>query len=194
MKPSSSSQETQAMHKTILAIVAQPLHQSLQDLSQKRPEKKQVQGLLDTLKPYLGQERKFEADKSEIEEWVSLQDGGVARSMRTAIRDQISWLSNIGPAPPPKYTHKLFVFACESLGSDRVLHALLDELQKQTDLGNGSPALDICTAIVAAPLARSSSLSPTSSIQAREGPSTVRDALRFAIAEPQKLLQRTMLR
>ena len=191
LKPSSSSQEPKAMHKAILAIVAKPLHQSLQTLSQKRPEKKEVNGYMELLKPYLNRQRIMEGSKSELDEWTAPSSVGIAIHIRNAIRDQVSWVSAVGPTPPPQYTHKLFGVGCSEIGVDAVLDAMIEELREQTATGNGPLTLDVCTAMITAPLANVQASVIAAPQQPQKGSTTVRDTLRLRNAIPQKLLQKT---
>lgn len=180
------------MHRAILAIVAKPLHHSLQNLNQRRSDKKELNKLMEILKLYLDAQRTLETDSNELEEWTSTPDGGIAKRIRDAIKDQISWVANIGPTPPPRYTHKLFAAGCGILGAAAVLDIIVSEVREQTAAGNGPLALDICTALASAPLAHPVAATPTfpgsPMPNGQGGLSVVRDALRFATGDTQKLL------
>lgn len=191
LKASSSSQETNAMHKAILGIIAKPLSDSLQNLIQRRPEKKEVDSLLKLLKPYMSRQRTMQFNAAELEEWNSRQGTGFAKQLQIVIREQVAWASSVGPTPPPKYTHKLFAVGCEVAGVSAVLDALIAELREQTNLGNGSLALDVCTALVSAPLPCTVNqlvAAPTPSPNQNGAPS-VREELRFRVTDVHSLLQ-----
>lgn len=193
LKPTSSSQEMKAMHKIVLAIVAQDLYTSLQVLADRQPNRKGVSNLLEVVKPYVTWRRTMECSKAELDDWVSTPDGGISRCIRVAIQDQVSWLSNVGPTPPPRYTHRLFTTACDEVGTKAVLDAVVAELIEQTKLGNGPLALDICTALICAPTVRSKPaiMGVGAATAAMDGsPSTVREALRLTISDVQDLLQK----
>lgn len=191
LKPSSSSQETRAMHKAILGIVAKPLYESLQNLSQKQPSKKAANGYMDILKLYLDRQRTFETSKAELEEWVSASDGGIARRIRNGVQDLVTWVSNVGPTPPPKYTHRLFAVGCEVIGANATRDAIIAELRDQTKAANGPVALDVCTAMVTAPLGTPQT--PFMALgsappQMQIAPSNIRDAVRLYTNNLQRLL------
>ncbi|KAK5133960.1 hypothetical protein LTR08_007080 [Meristemomyces frigidus] len=153
LSPSSSSQEIQAMHKAILAMVAVPLICSLQELLRKRPDKKAVIGLIELLKPHVSQRRTRHASKAELEEWAATPGGGWASCVRNSVRDVVAWSSSVGPNPPSKYTHKMFSEACRTLGAEVVLSALVAEIKEHTANGTGPQALDVCVAMISAPVA-----------------------------------------
>lgn len=191
LKPSSTSQETKAMHRTILGIIAEPLYHSLQSLVERKPGKKEVSALMDILKPFLGLSRPPTSNKTALNKWMSTPGGGIARCLRDAIQEQVAWVTNVGPTPPPRYTHGLCFAGCEALGVDAVLETLVTELRDQTVKGHGPYALDICTAMICAPpscqpqpLIGLSSAQP----QPQLGRPSVRDALRLWTTNPQKLL------
>lgn len=178
LKPSSSSQETLAMHHAVLAMVATPLIRSLQELLRKRPGvKKAVVGLLTSLTP---NRRTDHCSRIEAREWAGTPDGGWARCVRNSVRDTLAWTSNVGPSPPNKYTHRMFINACRVLGPDQVLAALVAELKEQTALGAGAQALDVCVAMIAAPTV---SHGPPESV-------TVREHLRLSVLDTSRLLDR----
>ena len=192
LNPSSSSQETKAMHRAILGIVAKPLYESLQSLSQKQPSKKEVSGYMDILSPFLDRQRTVETTKGELEEWVATADGGIARRVRNAIQDLVSWVSNIGPTPPPKYTHRLFAVGCEELGANAIKDVILAELKHQTELGSGPVALDVCTAMICAPLTTSQAplvALGSASPQAQTASPSVRDTIRLSTSDVHTLLR-----
>ncbi|KAK3046111.1 hypothetical protein LTR09_012373 [Extremus antarcticus] len=178
LKPSSSSQETKSMHKAILGIVANSLYESLKILHQRQPEKKQPGPLMNILKPHINQQKTVEANKAELQEWTSSSDGDLAKHVRNSIQEMVKWVTEVGPTPPPKYTHRLFAHGCATLGVDRMRDELAAELNDQTKLGNGTLALDICSAMICAP----------SSSSGNQSTSGVRESLRLKATDVQKLL------
>ncbi|WPH01014.1 mediator of rna polymerase ii transcription subunit 5 [Acrodontium crateriforme] len=193
LKPSSTSQETQAMHRAVLGIVATPLTQSLEELVRKRPEKKFAHALIELLKPYIGRQRTHYRPKSESDQWASHGTYGLAASLRTVIREMISWTSSVGPNPPTKYTHAMFTTACQILGPGEVLSVIVDEIKQQTAVGNGPTALDICTALICSPTPQAgASALNLGSATSRDTNSllNVHDALRLTIANTNGLLSK----
>ncbi|KAK4549691.1 hypothetical protein LTR36_004992 [Oleoguttula mirabilis] len=183
LKPSSSSQETQAMHRAILAMAATPLIRSLQDLLRKRPDlKKATNSLISLLMPYLGHRRTDRSSNAEVQEWAGTPDGGWARCVRNSVRDTVAWTSSIGLSPPTKYTHKMFIGACRSLGPAKVLAAMVAELKDQTAHGSGAQALDVCVAMITAPTV----------YLAQNDTMTVREHLRLLILDAPNLLKRPL--
>lgn len=193
LKPSSSSQEMQTMHKAILATVATPLEQSLQELVRKRPEKtKQATSLIEILKPYLNMQRTVYSSKAELEAWLSVGEGQISNTLRKTIMEMITWALNGASNPPPKYSHRLLCFAQQLIGIDSVLNAVVSELKDQTDASNGSIALDVCTALICAPTP--STYSPIAAFGTMPTAGSIdvvaADALRLSVADVQKLLNR----
>ena len=191
LKPSSTSQETNSMHKVILGIVADPLYYSLHSLDQRMPGKKDVGPLMEVLRPYLARDRTAYGSEMELQAWMSTANGGISRCLRDTIQHHIAWMTNVGPSPPPSYTHSLVVTSCETLGVAAVLDSMIAELRAQTDRGNGSIALDACTAIICAPPVRSTAplmVPSTTSSQFCKPSITFREALRLRSSNLQDLL------
>lgn len=182
LKPSSSSQETQAMHKAVLAMIATPLVRSLRDLLKARPDKRAAHGLVELLKPYVGQKRTSHCSKADLEAWSNSTDGGLTRCVRDSVRDMVAWTSSVGPTPPTKYTHKLFNSACQLLGPTKVLDALLSELKDQTAIGAGAQTLDVCVAMICSPGVSS----------AQNGRLAVKDQLRLMVTDVSMILDRPL--
>ena len=192
LKPSSSSPDTKAMHKAILEIVAKPLYESLNVLTQQQKHKKEAKEFMNLLKPYLDSQRTTLASKLEVEEWMPASNGRIASRLQNALRELVSWVTNIGPTPPPKYSHALFITACETLGANAVRDAIMGEVKQQTATGQGAIALDIATALICAPLPNSHSqlLNLGSATPHMHAPQlTVRDALHLHTANVQGLLK-----
>lgn len=196
LKPSSSSQETQAMHRAILSMVATPLYNSLQELLRKRPDKKKATELSALLKPFLNQQRNLHCSRIEMDEWM--RDGTLKDRVRHSIRDLVRWASTTTspPDPPPKYAHRMFALACQLVDTDMLLDTIVDELAS-TPFANMPVALDVCTAMICAPAAGSMSQqrNHSSGVTARLRnkvrlvPSDVRGLLEKPKAHAQALVQ-----
>lgn len=190
LKPSSSSQDTKAMHAAVLGIVAKPLYESLEKLGQLKDDKKhkkQVDEFMNLLKPYLDRQRTTAASKSEVEEWTG-SNGGIALRVQSSIRDLVSWVGNVGPTPPPLYSHKLFVTGCEIIGPNAMRDAIVEEVKLQTSTGQGSFALDVATAMISAPTPSSQSQLIAGALNAHIQPG-IREALGLYRGNAQELLK-----
>lgn len=150
LKPSSSSQDTQAMHRAILGMVATPLYNSLQELHRKMPGKKQATELSTLLKPHLNKQRNLSCSRTAMDEW--LQDGTMNERIRRTIQELVRWASTTTnpPDPPPKYAHRMFTLACQIVDTDALLRTMVAELAN-TSFANMPVALDVCTAMICAP-------------------------------------------
>jgi len=67
LKPSSSSAETQAMHRAVLAIVANPLERSLQDLLRKRSDRPVAIGMVKLLRNSADSTRVISSGRVEMD-------------------------------------------------------------------------------------------------------------------------------
>ncbi|KAF2720785.1 Med5-domain-containing protein [Polychaeton citri CBS 116435] len=150
LKPSSPSSDTQAMHKAILGIIATPLAQSLETLKRKS-FKKDVNGLLEILRPHLNQQRSTQASSTEVQQWAVAFEEDYAKAISTNVRHVVKWITAVGPNPPPSFSFRLYVTLIELIGPEAVLDAMLDEIAQLTVAGKGAEALDVCAAIVCAP-------------------------------------------
>ena len=187
LKAPSSSQDTLAMHRAILSIVATPLSDSLHELVRKRPDKKMASELLNLLKPHLHHQRTFKCSKAELDELIQT-DGSLQRRLENGIRNLITWASNSSnpPNPPPKYSHKEFAVACQTLDADVILETILSELRQNSF--NMSVALDISTAIICAPTADSIGVQTAN---ARNDPtSKLRNHVRLQGSDVQNMLNK----
>ncbi|CAK4010988.1 Mediator of RNA polymerase II transcription subunit 5 [Lecanosticta acicola] len=162
LKPSSSSEETKAMHRAVLSIVATPLFASLQELHRKRPDKKQATALSDLLKPYVGQQRSLSCSKSEMDDWLQ-QDSDISSHIQRSARDLTVWGAHTSnpPNPPPKFTYKEFASAQQILEHGKLLDAVLDDLKRSANL---PVALDVWISMICAPTVQRAN-SPASNFQ-----------------------------
>lgn len=177
LKPSSSSQDTQTMHKAILGMVATRLSYSLHELLRKQPDKRAATGLINLLKPYTDQisRRTYQSGRKELREWAAVEGGGLLQCIRSAVRELSVWIPT---NPPPRYNHGQFLAACELCGADAVLSAISTELKEQTTSGNGAQTLDVCVALICSPTI------------ATAKSDSVRHALRLVISDTQTMLQK----
>lgn len=194
LRQNSASMDAKSMHNAILGIVANPLCHTLEVLISRKPNQrteKQVNGLLEILKPYRNRKRTMQCSKTELATWTATTGGGFAEHLRIAAQEQITWSLNIGPAPPSKYTHRLVAASTATLGADATLDVLISELKEQTTIGNGSLAFDICSAMICAPTTNSGSAFPglDGHPQSETAQLTLREALRLRISNVQALLK-----
>lgn len=189
LKPSGSSQEMQAMHKCILAIVATPLESSLQELIRRKPDKKKrADGLIELLKPHLHQRRTLAMTHAELDAYAA--NGLLTQAVRNTIRDLSLWAVNGGSDPPPRFTSQHVHCSLQVCGSPSVLHAIVEEVRDQTNIGNGPIALDVCAALVCAPNPASyTTLMNVGTSLAPQPRLSLRDALRLAHANVKQLLE-----
>ncbi|KXT06897.1 hypothetical protein AC578_7308 [Pseudocercospora eumusae] len=187
LRHSSSSQETQAMHRAVLAIVADSLYSSLEEFSKKQPGKKQVTELLKLLGPYINEQRTFRCTQAEID--LIINQGGMKNLIRQTIRDVIDWgvTQSNPPNPPPRYAHRFFVTACQTLDDQEILKALVEEVL-QAGPANMSIALDLCTGLICAPTAEP--LAMQSRPAAASPTAKLRDCVRLTNSNVQGLLER----
>lgn len=189
LKPSSTAQEMQVMHRAILAIVAGPLEKSLQELVRRRSDKrKEASGLIDLLKPYLHQQRTLASNKIELDAFAA--EGSLLKGVRNTVRDLTLWAAAAGSGPPPRYTPRILHAAAQVDGTNAVLQAIIDELKDQAIFGNASIALDIATALACAP--EPASYTPSMNLgtalpSATQTSLTLRDMVRLRTANVQKL-------
>lgn len=189
LKPSSTAQEMQVMHRAILAITAEPLEKSLQELIRRRSDKrKEASGLADLLKPYLHQQRTFASGKIELDAFAT--EGSLLKGVRSTVRDLALWAAAAGSGPPPRYTPRILHTAAQIDGTNAVLQAVIDEVKDQAMFGNVSIALDIATALACAP--EPASYTPLMNIgttlpTASQASLTLRDMVRLRTADVQKL-------
>ncbi|KAK1059508.1 hypothetical protein LTR74_012545 [Friedmanniomyces endolithicus] len=173
LRPSSNSAETQAMHRAVMVIVAEPLEHSLQDLLRQRPEKTVAAGLSALLRQYVDSTGSS-CYKAEIEKWAAA--GDMTHEMRHVVRGLITWAANGTPTAPPQYQHQMIVAMHDISGPQRIMNALLS-LMRETEYPAMAIALDVCTSVICAP----SSVS-----------NTLRQQLALEVSDTDSLLKRSM--
>jgi mediator of RNA polymerase II transcription subunit 5 len=157
IRPTSISGEPQAMHGTILSIVASRLSRCLNGLKRREPTRSDIDPILDTLKPYLNYSRSPYSSLNEIQSWATTPGPSLRAALRSTMQSLVLWSS----APtlnmaPPSYTHRQIFNAQVIMGARNTLRCILDEVKSQTEAGSGSVALDIATSLVCAPSQRDS--------------------------------------
>ncbi|KAH7362967.1 mediator of RNA polymerase II transcription subunit 5 [Plectosphaerella cucumerina] len=153
IQPSAISSDASTMLSSVLNIVAKPLEHSLRAYQRQDPKCQEVEPLLRALKDSIPLSRRTGgADHNELETWSNTPNGGLTIAVRHTIHGFVQWglQAGINMTPTP-YTHRQIIAALRMLGAKRVLHLIYDEVRHQTELGSGSVAYDIATALVCAP-------------------------------------------
>ena len=151
-----SSGEAQAMHATIMGIVALPLSNCLRTLRKNNPKRNDIELLLQALRPYVDFRRGPYSPCPEMATWLASQ-GALKQMVRTNFQTLVVWSIQAAQMnqtqSPPHYNHRLYLFAEKVLGAGLLLSTLLEELKSQTEAPGGAAAvaLDIATALVCAP-------------------------------------------
>lgn len=141
------------MHQTIIGMIAAPLERSLRELDKRVPNREEIAKLMKLLKSHLNTQRSSESSMAELNQWSSTPGGGLRRAIRDVMSGLVLWSNQSAINPvPTNYTHRMIIFAIETLGADEVLHVVVDEVRAQTQIGFGSSALEVATALVCAPV------------------------------------------
>jgi len=151
IKSSSISGEAQAMHSTILCIVADPLEHVLQQRRRLEPSRSDIDPIIDALKPHLFFKRTGASHHTELETWTSTQ-GGLMASIRNTFQSLVLWATapEMNMTTPP-YTHRQLIAGVRILGAERIIHGLVEEVKLQTEHNSGDLALEIATTMICAP-------------------------------------------
>ena len=155
--PSSISNNTEAsqMLNAILNIIAKNLEHSLRFLQRAEPQRQDVEPLSKALRENLGFERRGASEHTELESWTSIANGGLTTAIKQTISALVQWGLNSISSPPAAYTHRQILVGLRMLGAKRLLRAIIDEVKVSTEVGNGSIAIDVATALICAPDAAS---------------------------------------
>lgn len=193
LQPTSISADAQAMHQTIIAMIASPLETSLRELNRKVPNRQEIAVLIDILKPHLNSRRSSESNVNEITEWVSTPNGGLRRAVKDVISGLVTWSNQSAMnSVPTKYTHKMVLFALDTIGADEVLNLIVEEVRTQTQVGYGSSVLEVATALVCAPTPMPTtsllSFDTGTAMDSTSHRRTLRQALRHKLEAPEDLL------
>lgn len=147
-----SSGDAQAMHSTIIAMVSSRLEKCLRALQRREPTRPNIEPLLQAIKANAHYDRTVYASIRELEQWTNAPNSTLNTALRHTIRQLAQWASTAAINPnPPSYTHRQIYTSSSTLGAYQTVRAIVDEVQAQTETGNGAAALDIGAAIVCAP-------------------------------------------
>jgi mediator of RNA polymerase II transcription subunit 5 len=155
LKPLSSSPEVQSMHRAIIAMVADPLLESLNVFRGKKPENKKALELIALLEKGLARskplQRNFYCNKSQLDTLMSY-GARLEQYVTTSIEGLTQWSidSSEFSVSAPVFGYKQFTTAVQILDGDVLLDSILQHL------ANIPPpqipfAVDVCTAIACAP-------------------------------------------
>ncbi|KAI9815113.1 MAG: mediator complex subunit [Pycnora praestabilis] len=159
IKPTSISGDAQAMHGTIISIIAIPLASSLQSLRRLDPTRDDLEPILQTLQQpnsssAFSAKRTTSVSHTELESWTSTHGGGLLASLRNTFGSLVSWSTTPDiHMTPPSYTHRQLLVAVSMLGARSVISTLIEEMKLQTDHGSADLAYDIATTLICAPTA-----------------------------------------
>ena len=160
VKSSSISGEAQAMHSTVLSIVAESLERALRQRRRLEPSRSDIDPIIDALKPHLSFKRNAASHHTELETWTSTR-GGLMASIRNTFQSLVLWAT----APEmtmttPTYTHRQLLSGVTILGAERVIHGLIEEVKLQTEHNSGDLALEVATTMICAPTTADPTMSP----------------------------------
>jgi len=147
-----SSGDAQAMHSTIIAMVASRLEKCFRTLQRREPNRTTLEPFIQAIKVHAHYERSIYASLKEVDQWTNAPNSTLNTSLRHTIQQLCQWASTSSLQPnPPGYTHRQIYASLKMLGATRTLRAIIDEVKAQTDAGNGAAALDIGVSIICAP-------------------------------------------
>lgn len=171
IKPTSLSPEASTLHETVLTITACPLERALAHVQKLHPRRRDIDPLLNALRPHLHQVRSGAASHAELEAWSTAPHGGLLASLRHSFQALLSWSSasvakqedsggstrQTPSGSAPNYTHRLVLACVRTFGACTTLSVLLNEATRFITMGTYSAEvpLDVLTAIVCAPFASS---------------------------------------
>ena len=169
VKPASLAPEASALHETVLTITAYPLERALAHVQKLHPRRRDIDPLLNVLRPHLHQVRSGAATHTELETWSTTPRGGMFTALGHSLQALLNWSSaalvkqesatgnprQTSSGAAPNYTHRLVLACVRIFGAAPTLSVLLNEAVKSMSAGNCTPevALDVLTAIVCAPIA-----------------------------------------
>jgi mediator of RNA polymerase II transcription subunit 5 len=199
-----SSGDAQAMHATIMSMVAQPLSDRLKALQKSSPGRKDIEPILSALKSHSDFRRGAFSSCPELQIWRT-NPGSLKQSLRTTLQSLIMWSTSttINPTqPPPHYNPRQFLIAERIIGAPAVVSILIDELKAQTEAPNGAAAdaIDIATSIICAPTTQNSPIgigwvtAPVPSNTSRHSQRlNLRDALRLEFERATDIIKKDQL-
>lgn len=170
VKPASLSAEASSLHETVLTITASSLERALAHVQKLHPRRRDIDPIVNALRPHLHQLRNGMATHTELEAWSAQSHGGILAALRHSFHSLVNWSSRISiskqatanqtntssQAPlgsAPQYTHRLITTCVCTFGAPTTLATLLTESTKMVAANSCSPdiPLDLLTAMIAAP-------------------------------------------
>jgi mediator of RNA polymerase II transcription subunit 5 len=185
--------EPTTMHRTVLAIVADPLNRYLQKFKSGGKATPPLEKLFTALKPHCEYRKTIYHPCPELQSWI-VAPGSLKQAFHSTFQSLISWSASAGINPiqgPSSYTHRQLHITLSIIGASNVLSILLEEIKNQTSDPQGAAAIavDIATALICVPTP-GSSLAPTNWMYtSRGGRMALREALRLEVDEAAKLMQ-----
>jgi mediator of RNA polymerase II transcription subunit 5 len=178
-RPPAAAGDAQAMHATIMSIIARPLSRSLETIKA-RQNRTDVDPLLNSLKPYMHFRWSASASFPMHEtSWLPVS-ASLTPSFRNTLQHLINWSTNAITNTintTPGYVHRQLLVTVQLLGAKAVLHLLLDEIKARTATGDGTAplAIDVAASMICAPATENSPITPewihgsTSAVNAHHG-------------------------
>ena len=178
--PQSLNGDASGMHETMLSVLGDPLIRFLHDLKRRRPERQDVEPLIENLHRRSDYVRCGGATTTQHQAWADNSPDGIAGSLRAAVGQLCFWTANTGMhSGIPPFSQPL-LRACISIkGAKATLHSIVDEVNGQIATGLADAALDVGTAILISASAADATLQPCHL--------TLRDALQLEIADAPRL-------
>lgn len=135
--PSAISSEASSMLASVKKVIAKPLEHALRSYQKRSPKNEDIAPLLGSIKDSLALSRRTGVSElSEIETWSSAAPSGFSTSIKSTISGLVQWSSGWAmqhsflPAP---YIHRQFIAAIKLMTAKRVLLAILEEINAQTE-------------------------------------------------------------
>ena len=146
-----TSPEALATHKTILAIVAEPLLQLLEPPLGSIAASPHLTAVLAAIQPTEDTRCTNTASKAEIKSWASIT-GGMHGGIRNMFHTLLYWDTSLVPSAglPKNFTYKQIDTAVQFNGAADVLHVLIDELKLLSGTPNFDTALDVLSSLICA--------------------------------------------
>ncbi|KAK8175814.1 mediator complex, subunit Med5 [Phyllosticta citrichinensis] len=153
IRPNSISGDAQAIHSSIVSMVARRLEHCLRKLQYRHPSRSDISGLLDIIGSSHDYERTPFCSSPELDAWIANSGGSFRHAIKFSFHNLVVWngQSDIHPTPPP-YSHRQIFSALQIVGVCKVLRAILEEIKNQTANGTGAVALDVAVNLICAPL------------------------------------------
>ena len=186
--PSTVSGDAKAIHSVVLSIVSQDVSRSLVFIKSKDNSNQNAYMLLNAFQSFQSYERSLYSSVAELGSWKAASGGTLKGAFRYTLQSLFTWSSNV----PTSYSHKLVLSLVRIVGARRTLSIIIEELKIQT--GDVSAiALDIATALIAAPSTENSQIvidpeNPNSSrLRGVQKRLNLRDALRLEASNASNL-------